>query len=144
MLECSDVIQNSVSELPLGVFVAAAPVMKGSENMKNPIKPAFEKYAIIQTGGKQYQAIPGRTIAIEKIEGASGAALQFPEVVFRKNGEGKFEFGQPFVKGASVKASIVKQTKGPKIIVFKFKRRKKYRLKRGHRQQMTVVRIEAI
>ncbi len=111
--------------------------------MKQPIKPVFEKFAIIQTGGKQYQAIPGRTIAIEKIEGEDGSALEFKEVVFRKTGDGKFEFGQPYLKTA-VKASIVKQIKGPKVIIFKFKRRKKYRLKRGHRQQYTVVRIEAI
>lgn len=112
--------------------------------MEKQIKPVFEKYAIIQTGGKQYQAIPGRTLAIEKIDGDNGASVEFSEVLFRKTADGKFEFGQPFVKGATVKGSIVKQTKGPKIIVFKFKRRKKYRLRRGHRQQLTVVRIEAI
>lgn len=112
--------------------------------MEKQIKPVFEKYAIIQTGGKQYQAIPGRTVAVEKLEGEAGTTVSFSEVLFRKTGDGAFEFGQPFVKGATVKASIVKQTKGPKVIVFKFKRRKKYRLKRGHRQQMTVLRIEAI
>lgn len=111
--------------------------------MKNAIKPVFEKFAIIQTGGKQYQAIPGRTLAIEKIEGEDGSTLEFREVLFRKTGNGQFEFGQPFLKTA-VKASIIKQTKGPKVIIFKFKRRKKYRLKRGHRQQYTIVRIEAI
>lgn len=112
--------------------------------VRQPMKPVFEQYAIIQTGGKQYQAIPGRTIAIEKLEGEDGSAVQFAEVLFRKTGEGKFEFGQPFLKNVTVKASIIKQTKGPKIIIFKFKRRKKYRLKRGHRQPLTVVRIEAI
>lgn len=111
--------------------------------MERQINPVFETYAIIQTGGKQYQAIPGRTIAIEKIEGEAGTSLQFSDVLFRKTGNGTFEFGQPYLK-SPVKASIVKQTKGDKIIVFKFKRRKKYRLKRGHRQQLTVVRIEAI
>lgn len=111
--------------------------------MEREMKPIFEKYAIIQTGGKQYQAIPGRTIAIEKIEGDTGATLQFTDVLFRKTGDGAFEFGQPYLK-SPVKASIVKQTKGPKVIVFKFKRRKKYRLKRGHRQEYTVVRIESI
>lgn len=117
--------------------------MKGSALMKQAIKPAFEKFAIIQTGGKQYQAIPGRTIAIEKIEGEDGATIKFTEVLFRKTADGQFEFGQPHLKTA-VTASIVKQTKGPKVVIFKFKRRKKYRLKKGHRQQMTVVRIEAI
>jgi large subunit ribosomal protein L21 len=111
--------------------------------MERQVNPVFETYAIIQTGGKQYQAIPGKTLAIEKIEGDTGALLQFSDVLFRKTGEGKFEFGQPYLK-SPVKASIIKQTRGPKIVVFKFKRRKKYRLKRGHRQDVTVIRIEAI
>jgi large subunit ribosomal protein L21 len=107
-------------------------------------KPVFESYAIFQTGGKQYQAIPGKTLAIEKIEGEAGSTLQFAEVLFRKKSENAFEFGQPYVQGATVKASIIKQDKAPKIIVFKFKRRKKYRLKKGHRQPITVIRIEAV
>lgn len=112
------------------------------ENVKNI--QVFEKYAIFQTGGKQYQAIPGKTIAVEKIEGNAGDPLTFPEVLFRKTAEGQFEFGQPFVKDASLKASIVKQMQAPKIVVFRHKRRKKQRTKRGHRQPMTVIRIESI
>lgn len=112
--------------------------------MKQNIKPVFERYAIFQTGGKQYQAIPGKTVAIEKIEGEAGNKIEFNEILFRKSGDDSFEFGQPYIKNAHITASIVKQTKGPKIIVFKFKRRKKYRLKQGHRQPMTVVRIENI
>ena len=101
------------------------------------------KYAIIETGGKQYQVVPGRTIAIEKIEGEPGTALTFDKVLFRKQAEGTFEVGKPILEGA-VKASIVKQMRGPKLIVFKFKRRKKVRVKKGHRQPMTVVRVESI
>ena len=112
--------------------------------MERANKPVFEKYAIFQTGGKQYQAIPGKTVAIEKLEGEAGDSINFSEVLFRKLADGKFEFGQPFVNGAAIKASIVKQDKGPKIIVFKFKRRKKSRVKKGHRQPITVVRIESI
>jgi large subunit ribosomal protein L21 len=107
-------------------------------------KPVFEKYALFQTGGKQYQAIPGKTLAIEKIEGNPGDAIVFSEVLFRKNTEDAFEFGQPHVKGAAVKASIIKQTKTPKVIVFKYKRRTKYRTKTGHRQLQTVIRIESV
>ena len=107
-------------------------------------KPIFEKYAIFQTGGKQYQAIPGKTISVEKLVGETGDSLSFSEVLFRKQVEGKFEFGNPYVTGATVKASIIKQMRNPKIIVFKFKRRKKYRLKQGHRQPQTVIRIESI
>ena len=112
--------------------------------MENVKLPNFENYAIFQTGGKQYQAIPGKTIAIEKIEGNAGDILKFSEVLFRKQGEGKFEIGQPYVEKAELKASIVKQMRGPKIIIFRHKRRKKSRVKRGHRQPITVIRIESI
>ena len=104
----------------------------------------FEQYAIFQTGGKQYQAVPGKTIAIEKLEGEAGDKVEFAEVLFRKTDVDKFEIGQPFVEGAKLTASIVKQTKGPKLVVFRHKRRKKQRTKNGHRQPITVVRIETI
>ena len=104
----------------------------------------FEAYSIFQTGGKQYQAIVGKTIAIEKIEGEAGSSIDFNEVLFRKKSDNKFEFGKPYVSGATVKGSIVKQTKGPKLIIFKFGRRKKIRTKKGHRQPLTVIRVESI
>lgn len=102
-----------------------------------------EKYAIFKTGGKQYQAIEGKTIAIEKIEGEPGQELEFKEVLLRKDEDGKIEIGTPYVKNA-IKASIVKQMRGPKTISFLFKRRKKVQVKKGHRQDLTVIRIEAI
>ncbi len=104
---------------------------------------SFDRYAIFQTGGKQYQAIEGKTIAIEKIDGEAGATLQFDEVLLRKTGENSIEVGQPFVK-TPIKASIVKQMKGPKVIAFRFKRRKKVTVKKGHRQPITVIRVESI
>jgi len=100
------------------------------------------KYAIFQTGGKQYQAIEGKTIAVEKIEGQQGDAIEFSEVLMRKEGD-VAEFGRPYLV-KPIKASIVKQTKGPKLIIFKFKRRKKSRRKQGHRQPLTVIRIELV
>lgn len=102
----------------------------------------IDAYAIFQTGGKQYQAIEGQTVAIEKLEGAEGDIVEFPEVLLRKNGD-TVEIGQPFLK-KSIKASIVKHLRAPKVIVFKFKRRKKSRVKKGHRQAVTVVRIQSI
>ncbi len=108
------------------------------------VEPAtYDRYAIFQTGGKQYQALEGKTIAIEKIEGESGDPLTFDQVLFRKDAEDKFEVGKPYLE-KTVKATIVKQTKGPKLIAFRFKRRKKVRVKKGHRQEMTVIRIESI
>ncbi|MCX5922072.1 MAG: 50S ribosomal protein L21 [Candidatus Dependentiae bacterium] len=103
----------------------------------------FEEYAIFATGGKQYQAIPGRTVAIEKIDAADGSMLEFTDVLLRKTANGVIEIGQPFLK-TPVKASIIKQMKEPKVISFTFKRRKKVRVKKGHRQPKTVIRIEAI
>ena len=103
---------------------------------------SLENYAIFQTGGKQYQAVEGKTIAIEKIEGNAGDAVEFNEVLLRKTSEG-VEIGRPHLEGVAIKASIVKQMRGPKLIVFKFKRRKKVRVKKGHRQPITVVRIES-
>jgi len=112
-----------------------------SEN--NPVAETASRFVIFQTGGKQVQGIEGKTVAIEKIEGEPGAIIEFTEVLFKKNAEGDFEIGQPYLSSV-VRASIVKQMKGPKLIVFKFKRRKKVRVKKGHRQPITVIRIESI
>lgn len=103
-----------------------------------------EQYSIFETGGKQYQAVKGQTLAIEKIEGEPGKELEFKEVLLKKTGDGNFEIGKPYVEGATVKASIIKQDKGPKVIAFKFQRRKKTRVKKGHRQPITVIRFEAV
>ena len=112
--------------------------------MKQEHKNVDDAYSIFQTGGKQYQAVVGKTLAIEKIEGESGSKLDFDEVLFRKTGKEVFEFGKPYIKEASVKASIIKQMREPKKIIFKFGRRKKIRTKKGHRQPTTVIRIESI
>lgn len=103
----------------------------------------LEKYAIIQTGGKQYFAIEGKTIGIEKLEGEVGDTVEFNEVLLRKTGAENIQIGQPFLS-TPVKGSVVKHLRGPKVVIFKFKRRKKSRVKKGHRQPITVVRIEQI
>jgi len=104
----------------------------------------FDKYAIIQTGGKQYQAIEGKTIAIEKLEGEAGQNVEFNEVLFRKNGEENFEIGKPYLKDGAVKATILKHMKDDKVMTLRFKRRKKVRVQKNHRQPMTIVRIVSI
>lgn len=104
--------------------------------------PVFDRYAIIATGGKQYQAIEGKTLAIELIDGKPGDTVEFKEVLLRKTA-GKIEIGQPHLEG-SVKAEIIKEIRGEKVIAFRFKRRHKVRVKRGHRQNYTVIRITAI
>ncbi|MBN2267559.1 MAG: 50S ribosomal protein L21 [Candidatus Babeliaceae bacterium] len=109
--------------------------------MKQNVAP--ERYAIFQTGGKQYQAIEGKTVAIELLDSEAGSEVVFSDVLLRRLNEGAVEVGQPFLE-TPIKAVILKHDKGPKITVFKFKRRKKYRCKTGHRQPMTVVRIVSI
>lgn len=103
----------------------------------------FEKFAIFQAGGKQYQALEGKTVSIEKIEGEPGDTFTISEVLLRKLSDAQVEIGQPFV-AKPITASIVKHIKEPKVIVFKFKRRTKSRVKKGHRQAKTVIRIESI
>lgn len=110
-------------------------------SMKQDI--TFSRYAIFQTGGKQYQALEGKTVEIEKLELADGAEVIFDEVLLRRTDATTVEVGQPYVS-TPVKAVVVKQDKGPKLIAFKFKRRKKSRRKIGHRQPHTVVRILSI
>jgi len=115
-----------------------------AEKKSMETEQTFDKYAIFKTGGKQYQAIEGKTIAIEKIDGATGDIVEFDEVLLRRTDKDNVEVGQPVLKDSKVRASIVKQSQGPKVIAFRFKRRKKVRVKKGHRQPITVVRIEAV
>ncbi|HTJ62379.1 MAG TPA: 50S ribosomal protein L21 [Alphaproteobacteria bacterium] len=96
-------------------------------------------FAVIKTGGKQYRVAPGDVIKVEKLEGEAGAAIAFDHVLMV---DGKI--GTPLVAGASVAAEVIAQDRGPKIIVFKKKRRQNYRRKNGHRQDITVLRIKDI
>jgi len=98
--------------------------------------------AVIKTGGKQYIVEPGQKLKIEKIDGEEGKTIIFPEVLLFQNGE-KIEIGQPAVIGATVSAKIIKQGK-QKVIAFKYKPKKRYRRKVGHRQLFTEVEITAI
>ncbi len=100
-------------------------------------------YAVIKTGGKQYQVKEGDVVFIEKIEGENGAEVSFDDVL-AVGDDGKFTAGTPIVEGASVKGKILGQTKGRKIIIFKMKPKKGYRNKNGHRQPYTKVEITKI
>jgi len=101
------------------------------------------KYAVIRTGGKQYRVAPGDVIRIEKLAGDVGSAVEFPEVLLAAN-EGEVWVGQPLLAGLRVRAEIVAQSKAKKVLVFKKKRRKNYRRRHGHRQQLTSVRVTGI
>jgi large subunit ribosomal protein L21 len=100
-------------------------------------------YAVIQTGGKQYRAEPGQTLWVEKLAGNAGDTVSFDQVLLVAN-DGKVAVGKPTVAGAKVTASIVEQGLGEKLVVFKFRRRKNYVRKNGHRQELTAVKIDTI
>lgn len=100
-------------------------------------------YAIIRTGGKQFRAEPGKTLRIPSLLGEAGTAVEFNEVLIGSDGS-QVRMGVPTLAGAKVTAEIVKHGLGDKIIVFKFKRRKNYAKKQGHRQGFTEVKIRTI
>ena len=100
-------------------------------------------HAIIETGGKQYKVAEGDTIFVEKLDAAAGDKLTFDKVLAVLDGD-KATFGTPVVEGASVAASVVKNGKGKKVMIFKYNPKKGYRKRQGHRQPYTKVQIGAI
>ncbi|MDP9196786.1 MAG: 50S ribosomal protein L21 [Pseudomonadota bacterium] len=100
-------------------------------------------FAVIRTGGKQYKVADGDVIRVEKLEAEAGSTVTLDEVLMVSDA-GKASVGTPFLAGAKVTAEIVAQDRGPKIIVFKKRRRQNSRRKNGHRQLLTVLRITGI
>jgi large subunit ribosomal protein L21 len=100
-------------------------------------------YAIIRTGGKQFRVEPGTRLRIPSIPGDEGSKVEFGEVLLGSDGKA-VKTGTPLLGGAKVTAEILKHGRGDKIVVFKFKRRKNYSRKQGHRQGYTEVRINSI
>ena len=101
-------------------------------------------YAVIQTGGKQYRAEPGQTLWVEKLPGNEGDKITFDQVLLVAADDKDPAIGKPLVAGAKVTAEIVEQGLGDKLVVFKFRRRKNYVRRNGHRQEMTAIKIESI
>ena len=100
-------------------------------------------YAVIKTGGKQYRVTQGDRLRVEKLAGNVGDTVTLGEVLLVGQGDG-VKVGAPLVSGAKVEAKIVAQDRGKKIIIFKFRRRKNYRRKSGHRQPFTALEITGI
>jgi large subunit ribosomal protein L21 len=124
--------------------------VKSPEPQKSTLKPKTTKeapvysgYAIIRTGGKQYQVSAGTLVRVEKISGNVGDTVELKDVLAVIDGDDA-RIGQPTVEGAVVTAKIVEQDKAKKVLVFKKKRRKGYRVKRGHRQMFTALKIADI
>jgi len=99
-------------------------------------------YAIIETGGKQYRVAAGDVIKVEKLDAAAGEKFDFDKVLFVSGDSPKA--GTPYVAGATVTANVLEQGRGKKIIAFKYKAKKAYRKKKGHRQPFTSLKIESI
>lgn len=100
-------------------------------------------YAVIKTGGKQYRVAQGDVIQVERLDGDSGASLTFDDVLLVGTDDDT-KIGTPKVDGAKVEGTILEQGRDRKLIIFKFRRRKNYKRKNGHRQYFTRVRIDAI
>src|SRR5262245_22753547 len=100
-------------------------------------------YAVIETGGKQYRVQPGDTVVVEKLPGKAGDAIEFDQVLLLSDDE-NVAVGRPLVEGARVTGQITEQGRDAKVIVYKFKRRKNYRKKNGHRQAYTSVKIDQV
>ena len=100
-------------------------------------------YAVVKTGGKQYRVAKDDVLKIERLTGDEGDIITLDEVLMIGDGA-DVTLGAPLIAGASVAAEIVEQTRGPKIVIFKKRRRQNYRRKKGHRQMLTVVRITDI
>lgn len=102
-------------------------------------------YAVFKTGGKQYRVAPGDRLRVEKLTGAVGEGVVFDTVLLvQGESDGSLKVGKPLVGGAKVEAKIVAQGLGPKIVIFRLRRRKNYRRKKGHRQPFTALEITKI
>ena len=100
-------------------------------------------YAVVKTGGKQYRVTKDDTILVEKLDVAEGAQITLNDVIMLGDGQ-KVTFGRPTIADASVEAMVMSQTRGPKIIIFRRKRRKNHRRLKGHRQDLTLLKITNI
>jgi large subunit ribosomal protein L21 len=104
---------------------------------------SFMKYAIIEDGGKQFKAIEGETIEVDYFASDVGEEIDLDRVLFVADGD-NITVGTPLVEGAIVQATVISQVKAPKVIVFRYKPKIRYRVKRGHRQKYTRIHIDSI
>ncbi len=101
------------------------------------------KYAIVEDGGKQYKAVEGVTIDVDRFVADEGDQLDMERVLLVVDGD-DVKVGTPLVAGAKVQATVISQVKGPKVVVFKYRPKQRYRVKKGHRQQYTRIMIDSI
>jgi len=133
---------EKVTDTPVesGAETTPAPATSGKKGAKTP---EASPYAIIETGGKQYRVSIGDRIAVERLATEAGAQVTLDRVLLL-GGDGSTRIGTPVVEGAAVTATVDEHYRGEKIVVFKFKKRKRYRRKQGHRQELTRLTITGI
>lgn len=119
------------------------PIKFGLPASASPYGGNLFMYAIIETGGKQYRAVEGKTIRVEKLPVEKGEEVKFDRVLMFNDGK-ETQFGKPYLDSCSVEGKVLNSGRGKKITVFKFKRKKNYRRKQGHRQPYTDVMINKI
>jgi large subunit ribosomal protein L21 len=107
------------------------------------LEEAEMKYAIVEDGGKQYRAVEGDTIEVDHFPAEIGEPVDLERVLLIVDGD-QISVGTPVVTGAKVQATVVNQVKGPKVIVFRYRPKKRYRVKTGHRQKYTRLQIQSI
>lgn len=130
-------METSLDEIGLA-FCAREHILRRPVFVRNEMA----MYAVIKTGGKQYRVSEGQSLRVEKLPGQAGDKITFSEVLML--GGDSMKIGQPAVAGARVEAEIQAQDRAKKIIIFKFRRRKNYRRKQGHRQPYTQLKITGI
>ena len=116
---------------------------KASKRKQAPASKPLAPYAVIETGGKQYRVSVGDVVSVEKLDQEAGTDITFDRVLL-VGGDGATKVGTPTVEGASVVATVEEQYRGEKLYIFKFKAKKRYRRKTGHRQNLTRLAITAI
>ena len=107
------------------------------------VKGGAGMYAVVKSGGKQYKIQEGEIFRVEKLPGEVGAEITFDDVLMVSDGE-TVQVGTPLLANVTVKGTVVEQGQAKKILVFKYKRRKRYRRKQGHRQQYSLIRVQEI
>ncbi len=101
-------------------------------------------FAIVTIAGQQFKVEEGQELFVHQLEAEDGASVSFDQVLLVERGDGDITIGKPVLSGASVSATVLGRQKGDKVIVFKKKRRKGYKLKKGHRQRFTLIKIDSI
>lgn len=101
------------------------------------------KYAIFEDGGKQYKAVEGGIVEVDRYQVEPGEDIDLDRILLITDGEDVI-IGDPWIKGAKIEAKVVEHFKGPKLVVFKYKPKQRYRVKKGHRQQFTRLQVNSI